>query len=352
VKRRSLAALLPLALALTAASAGAGDDLETRLQVGRPANFSGAVGVYWISYAAAPTKVAVEDSVTLTVRITGSGPKGHLPERSRLRLFPAEVARDFYVEDVPDKDRVTAVPEKDRHHPEETQAWEFTYRLKPKHLKVKHLPALEFAYFHARYQRFQKARTREYVALEVTPPGLADVPVTVKMPQAPARFYELTTGAAVLGRGGPDAGFNVPLLLGLLLAPPLLCLAWYGAWRRLHPGAGWRVRRHRSRAAREVLAALGALGADAPGERSAALLAGYLRQRLELHAAEPTPAEVATHLGRVGVSAAVSERAAAFFRACDAARFAPAPPAGRSALTADAGAIVNALEAELCTWGD
>src|SRR5262249_34493135 len=95
--------------------------------------------------------------------------------------------------------------------------------------------------------------------------------------------------------------------------------------------------------------ALRPVAGEAAGERTASVLAGYLRQRLELRGAEPTPAEVAVHLGRAGVSPGVTGRVAAFFRTCDAARFAPSPPHETAALAADARALVHALEAELCT---
>jgi hypothetical protein len=153
----------------------------------------------------------------------------------------------------------------------------------------------------------------------------------------------------VLARSG-HAGEFYPLLLAcLVLAPPAVCAAWYAVRQRLHPEAGWRARRRRSRAAREALAALRTLGRGAVGERTASILAGYLRQRLELSGAEPTPTEVAAHLGRVGISDSVRGRVQEFFRACDAARFAASPPAEITGLAADAGALVNALEAELCT---
>lgn len=342
VKRRSLCAAtrFALALLLTALPCRAGDDeADAPPVVGRPENFSGAVGSYRISYAAAPTKLAVEDPLTLTVRITGNGPKGHQPQRAKLRLFPPDVERDFYVE---------GVPGKDRHLPAEN-TWEFVYRLKPKSTAVKHLPSLQFVYYHDGLRRYQPARTREFIALEVTPRPQAELPVpaVTRVPQAPERFYDLATGAAVLRRGGHGEGFNLPLLAALVLGPPLGCVAWYVVWWRLSPDADGLARRHRSRAAQQVLTALRALGKDAAGERTAALVAGYLRQRLELRAVEPTPVEVAEHLGRAGVSAAVAECVAGFFRACDAARFTPTG-SGKAALTVDAAAVVNTLEAELC----
>ena len=309
--------------------------------VDQPEDFSGAVGRYRMTSSATPTEAAVEDPVTLTVRITGRGPKKYWPERAKLRLFPPELARDFYVQ---------ALPERDRHLPgPEEGTWEFVYRLRPKSGRVKRIPALTFRYYDPALRRYQPARAPP-LPLKVTARAQAALPKdATRVPQAPERFYELSTGPAVLARSG-HAGEFYPLLLAcLVLAPPAVCGAWFALRQRLHPEAGWRARRRRSRAARAALAALHKLGRDAAGVRTASILAGYLRQRLELPGAEPTPLEVATHLGRAGISAGVRGRVQEFFRACDAARFAPSPPADTAGLATDAGALVHALEAELCT---
>ena len=107
--------------------------------------------------------------------------------------------------------------------------------------------------------------------------------------------------------------------------------------------------------------------------RAAAVVAEYLRSRFNAPAEEPTPTEAAACLERAGCSAALAEQSAAFFRACDAARFAPLTPTplpqgargdnetprplgergrgeGRAApgLPADAARFILAVEAE--TW--
>ena len=92
--------------------------------------------------------------------------------------------------------------------------------------------------------------------------------------------------------------------------------------------------------------------------QAAAVVAEYLRARFDAPAEEPTPAEAAACLGRAGCPPALAEQAAAFFRACDAARFAP-DRGDRSAigrrlaervadLPADAARFILAVEAE--TW--
>ena len=93
------------------------------------------------------------------------------------------------------------------------------------------------------------------------------------------------------------------------------------------PRRGPDARRRRSLAARRALHALrgaGRLPSVPRAARAAAVVAEYLRARFDVPAEEPTPAEAAACLGRVGGAAALADKAAAFFRACDAVRFGPA----------------------------
>src|SRR4051794_14298862 len=121
--RWTLSLLLALVVAIPARADDEEDDPNAPPLVGRPENFSGAVGSYQISYRAAPTQVAVEEPITLTVRIIGSGPEKHRPERNKLHLFPDEAEKDFYIQGVSEQDRYLA----------KENTWEFVYRLKPKH---------------------------------------------------------------------------------------------------------------------------------------------------------------------------------------------------------------------------
>jgi hypothetical protein len=97
------------------------------------------------------------------------------------------------------------------------------------------------------------------------------------------------------------------------------------------------------------LAALDAVRPNDPEEqarRLAALVTTYLQDRLELPAADPSPAEAAAHLRRLGVSAELRKQTAHFYRVCDTVRFAPEPALGRDDLTTMARDLILALEAE------
>jgi hypothetical protein len=330
-----LAAALLLALLPAAAGAGTGDPNAPPL-VGQGTNFSGAVGSYTISSGAAPTKLAVEDPLILTVRITGTGPEKYHPRRDRLDVLLTDLKDDFYIAPAPEHDRRLAAE----------NAWEFAWRLRPKRVGEIPMPSLQLRYYDPEEKRFRSTRTQQTIVLQVTPRPQAPVKgEPVKALQAPERFFSVVPGVSVLRR---DRGDLPPWLLAVLVGgPPSLCAVWYVVWRRLHPDSAQRRRRLANRAAREALAALETLGAPPTGERTAATLTDYLRRRLDLRAAEPTPAEVARHLERSGLSGSLVRRAADLFHACDAARFAPAH-AAPAALSTSAADLVHALEAELC----
>jgi hypothetical protein len=325
--------------------------------------FSGAIGEFKVSFSVEPLKVEVEEPVLVTVRITVPDQKQReldtkkreleankkgleanrlkvvMPDGGKLAalFFEKSTTDNFYLEHVREQDSRGTDP----------LSWTFVYRLRPKSVAATEI-AGAFVYYTPLGERYKQTRP-DPVNLEVVARARARLPPELARALAhPDRFYEVATGEGVLRRSGHSGDFSPLLLGGLVLGPPGVCAVWYFLWRRLHPGAAWRVRRRRSRAAREALAALAALGRADADARTASVLAGYLRRRLELPGAEPTPAEVAAHLGRAGISEPVSVRVTEFFRACDAVRFAAGAPLPAAPPAADARSLVNALEAELC----
>jgi hypothetical protein len=163
----------------------------------------------------------------------------------------------------------------------------------------------------------------------------------------------LVEGAeAVLRHDEPFALPRPWTLVLALLAIPAFCGGWYAMWRRRNPDAARRARTRQSRAARQALHALTAVPQDTPAHAAhpaAAIVADYLRQRWDLAAVEPTPAEVAANLLRQGCAELLANRAAAFFRDCDRARFAPEPAPGPDQLTTAAADLVHSLEGQPCS---
>jgi tetratricopeptide (TPR) repeat protein len=136
----------------------------------------------------------------------------------------------------------------------------------------------------------------------------------------------LATGPAVLERQMPWTPPRLGTIGTLLLAPPLGCIAWYLIWRRLYPDAARLASQRRSRAARRALQALRSarrLDAESRAARIAAIVTGYLQQRLDLTIAEPTPGEIALLFGQHDFSPALTEQAIRFFERCDCVRFQP-----------------------------
>jgi hypothetical protein len=121
-------------------------------------------------------------------------------------------------------------------------------------------------------------------------------------------------------------------------------LCWYLAWRRLYPNAARLARIRYSLAAQLALRTLHA-GRDS--DAAFRSVESYLRNRLGVTTATPTPDEILTHFRQSGLSREIAAKVAEFFRACDAVRFAPAhaPPD----LSGAAEALILALETETCS---
>jgi hypothetical protein len=326
-------------LALVLLGGGQALDRQEAPLVGRPDfPFSEASGRFRVKARAEPTTIAVEKTLTFTLTVNAAGPVYAPPRRLDLRELPA-LAEAFYIEDPDDGGERQIDP----------QTWEFVYRLKPRSIAVREVPGLPFTYYNPDIpfptRRFQVDYT-EPIPLTVRRVEAVPVPI-----DAADVTYELATGPTVLARESPWALPSVPVLLLLALSPPLACAAWYIAWKRLYPDAARLARRRRSRAASQALQALrrGRPGRLTPEQRAALAartVADYLHQRFDLAPAEPTPDETADHLKGASCSSGLIERAANFFRACDAARFLPDEAAASTDLPAEAVQLILAVEEE------
>jgi hypothetical protein len=160
-------------------------------------------------------------------------------------------------------------------------------------------------------------------------------------------LLDIQRGEDVLRRESPWQLPAWPVLVVLVLAPPLGCVAWYLAWRHFHPESARQVRRWRSRAARRALKALqGHHALD--GEQVAEALTIYLRERFGLLSATPTPAEVRALLQQAGAPEAAQMAGSRLFADCDAVRYAPA--ARVQGLREEAVAFIGAVEGGEWSW--
>ncbi|MBL8797019.1 MAG: hypothetical protein JNM56_24165 [Planctomycetia bacterium] len=312
--------------------------------VGRPNHFWEAVGKKFdVSMRISPPRpeMYVGQSLTLTVRVTAQGPYRRPPERPRLDEIPKFTERF--------KIGRTAGPQPDRTLTDQ-RAWEFDYRLSPVNDKVERIPPLPFVWYRPARSPGQRGdfQTTYHDGIDiVVKPLPPETPPPPKPIQAPEQIFQIAEGPKVLRNAEP---FRLPpplTLVLLLLAPPVIVLAGCRVWKRLYPDAARLACKRQSRAALEALNALkkldGATGLPRV-ERVAGIAGHYLRQRLDLPSAEPTPAEVALHLRTAGAKEEIAEQAADFFRKCDALRYGPRQP---DAAAEDCAAIVQQLIAKL-----
>jgi hypothetical protein len=352
----TLLILILCLLALPASGRGEAIDLNEPPAVNQPLDFErtgGAVGpAFRVSMRAPKTELQVEGELTLTVRIEAVGRAGRPPKRPQLwdlKPFQALEKKGWLKIERPEK-------KADDVRRPAAQTWEFDYTVKVLSESLKRIPTFAFIYYKPPPSELLPGQFPttypEEIPLKVkakpAPPPVPPPPV-----KAPEMIFELTESARVLERHGVARFAGAALVVAALLVPPLLGAGWYLLWRRFHPDAARRARIRQSLAARQALQALNALGpaeADQRVYRVARIAGGYLQQRLGLPTAEPTPAEVITCLGRAGAPDVLAGKAAEFFRACDAARFAPAQPTDAADLTAAAHRLILTLEAE--AWVD
>jgi hypothetical protein len=326
--------------------------------VGRPVDFSGAVGgPFVVQWAAAPTEVTAEEPLTLTLRITGPG---NLQELRRPALGKLDSFKAFAVEDMDD-----------RFVPGDPPRREFRYRVRPRTTAVKEIPRFKFVYFNPRIVPPSRGFQTTYAdAIPLTvnprkqtvPTGAAvDAPAWMLEPPAsdelfgpPRKFWQrwldrlrqkLVAETDDAPADGEWLDAVVALVVPALLVPPALCGAWLAVWRLRNPDAARRAAGRRSRAAAVALRSLNRAGKDRP-ELVAAALSGYLHDRAGLPTTATTPTEIATGLATLGCPAAIVGETVTLFRRCDAARFAPA--SADVTLADDAAKAV--LEWEAAAW--
>jgi hypothetical protein len=325
-----IASVLLLAPAISCA------DDETIPQTNRPANFSGAAGLYTIHVRATPTTVRVEDPITLTVKVVSQkpGPWKYPPQRDKLKLFPASLESEFFVEPLPEEDRFLSAE----------NAWEFRWRLLPKHDKVARIPEPEFVFYRTvEPQNFAVAEGAASIPLDVKP----RVATILTGPSATReRLQAILEGDGLLAQGPSDVLWWTLVIAGLVL-PPVACLAAYFLWRQLFPEAAERLRRRRSRALKTALSQLRRLD-QAPPEQVRGVVVDYLRAHLHLAPGEPTPTEVKQALLPQGVPDELAEQTVMLLTACDTARFAPLSKPHAENLPASASRLMQSLEAKLC----
>ena len=219
----------------------------------------------------------------------------------------------------------------------------FSYLLRPRNRSVDKVPTLQFYFYNpaAPVGKMQfPLTTARAVPITVTEAPKIEPPA-IPLGE-PDHLFAVTSGQQLLEKRSLNPGYWLWLVVGL--TGPLCAIGWFVAWRRVFPDAVRLAKMRRSRAARRAIDTVhrAAKAIDPPAAIATAVL-GYLRTRFPFPPGAVTPVEIEATLGELGVDAPECQAIAGFFRACDAARFAP-PGDNGATLAADAEALVNQLE--------
>jgi hypothetical protein len=293
---------------MLAAMALAADEVPA---VGRPSrHFYGAIGdQVWIAMHASPVTLRVEDSLVLTVTVTGATNPDRI-ERPDLRQLE-EYASRFYIDDLPDEGPTS---------PGERR---FRYRLRPKSVRARELPPLLFLYYQPKLKYFAATATQDEIALTVTPRNAVEPPT--ESAERPSFLYSIPSSDELIRRqpASPEL-----ILLSLAWIGPALAFAfWYRWWRWQNPAGVRLAQLRRMRVVRQALDELERLRANQSPEladRVVAITLGVLRERHGIASTAATPQEIVHALTRARIAPEVIAQADRFFHACDAARFGPA----------------------------
>ncbi len=315
---------------------------------GRPSNFAGHVGEYTIETAATPTEMNVGDPITLTVTVRG-------PE---------------YLKDVslPPLDRQPAlaqnfkIPKEMAEGKVDGKRKVFVQTIRPLHVEVREIPAIELPYFDTKTGKYSVARSapipvtvhraKQVTALDAE--GLGPVTSNGKELERWGRGiaynYE-DLGLLLDQRAGPEVWVKSPVWLALLAAPPLIYLALLLAaasvrYRRADPDAA-KARRAQPALVRSLGEVRRKLSEPQAQPHTAILdaIKDYLGAKLRMAPGALTFADVEPELARRGVPAAELAALKDLFFHCEAGRYAGGAGASDPGRLIDA-ALVFAKAAE------
>lgn len=256
----------------------------------RPVNFSNLVGRFRIFSEVEPKKVAVEEPMTLRVKIeqlVGPSPENASPKRQDLRVFPDGMEQQFYIQALPQRDRKL-----------DDKTWEFVYRLRPKTADVQRIPPLELAYWTPLFGgRFQQSLARP-IAIEVSPGQFDAHKKSVNTIVAPSWMYSLTK---IIPSQSTNKGPDFLLILSIIFGPILICVVLAFCWRQWCPSQSERMRRRQTQAASRALRALRQKRVRANVETTAKVFLQYCQDRFGVEAKTPTAEDVRLALAKFQV---------------------------------------------------
>lgn len=315
---------------------------------GRPADFSGAVGVFKLDFTADRKDAAVGDAVGVKVTLSGTG---NLKTVESPVLSPTA---DFRIFDPRVEEKISGF--KPRTY---TKTW--SYVLTPLSPGEIPLPTVSFSYFDPEAKAYRRlaspdARLRvQRLEPGAAPEGQAPARASrreVQTLQKDIRFLKSLEGPLARKKPGLRSyGWVWAAIAVSLLAQPL---AWYlkrrGGPSSVLPG-GWRGRARR-RALKEIAQVQ---GRDGNAARISSVAAGailrFIADRCRVPASGLTYEEIGEQLERRGVSEGPRAELRALLELCDRWRFAPEGE-GQGAsdeLLAHARTVIERLDREIET---
>ncbi|MHC4138912.1 MAG: BatD family protein [Planctomycetota bacterium] len=294
--------------------------------VGKPEDFSGAVGKYTMDVLAKPAKVKVGDPITLTINIRGEGNIQTIGEP----LLASEAMKDFKAYDYETK--VTITDRGDGIKGEKL----FNKVIEPQSEDITEIPGISFSYFDPDLEKY-KTLTREPIPFEVEHSDI-ETPIRLSLEgagMAKGRVKILTKDILPIMSdlySFKNEGFAIhkrPLFLAIVFIIPILivvaCIYVQRQRELLHTDVGYaRKKRAMAHAQKHLSNARELLQLDNPSEFYATLartILKHIADKLNVTPASVTSDNIYDMLEKRGVSNDVIKELRQCLESCDYGRF-------------------------------
>ena len=288
----------------------------------RPANFTGAVGNFSMSFTAGPTNLTVGDPITARVQISGHG------AMDSLKLTPPDAWHDFKT--FPPTTKFEAG---DQYGFEGTKTFEQI--LTPQNSEIHELPPFVFAFFNPDDGQYHTL-TQPAIPLTLHTAAANPLPATAgAKPANPENTANPQDILPVKEKIGALVAASGPLISspGFLALQSLPVLAFLGAlvWRKRTDSLANNPRLRRQLAVAQIVANglndLGKLATENQPDEFFTLLYRLLQEqlgeRLDVPASAITEADVNDRLVKLGASPGTMTSLHELFQLCNQARYAP-----------------------------
>jgi len=315
------------------------------LPAGAPASFSGAVGSFGLSVGVNKTKVKANEAITLKLKINGTG-NLKLADHTKL-TFPADF--ESYTPKLSSDIKNTTSGS------EGSKTWE--YLVIPRHSGTFTIPAVKFAYFDVKTQKYKELSSDEFV-INVEKGSATDnqgavvqgySKEDVKFLGSDIRYINTEDGTLV-----KQSSFLLgSVLLWILFLLPVIGLLVIVIVRRkqIKENSNWK--NVRSKKANKVSRTRLKLAAQYIRDNKDAAFYeevmkaawGYMSDKLGIPVSELTKDTVVESLNKKGINVELGQRLVKLLDQCEFARFAPsAAQTSKEDLYTEAEFLINEFE--------